>query len=352
MKHNEESQTVEFKREFNFKKIKRELSGLLNCAKEGTKVFLYVGVDDNTCSLYPGYIKKDPSEAQDLILGFLQTFEVECKEPVSLSNGGFMIEALANRRVVLTEKKVYSRTGTTTSVIDANKYHSILKLKELNLEAATNEFFDRTNFLKLEKFMVRHKINSSLLDFLINAFAVVVFGNKKYLTNLASFIKDDSNLVIKIGDSVVKGPIFDLYETAIEEVFAFAKTKMILQKNNITRRTMVDSDPRSLEILREMVSNLFAHSHFKLLSNDPQMEIKFDEGSVSFSNRHTDDKLMNKIKNRAVPHKAHNPMVFSLLRFLTLTEGKRIGFEIFFKNGDKVDYEVSSSDFLITYKGE
>ncbi|TCG11952.1 RNA-binding domain-containing protein [Mycoplasma todarodis] len=342
-----EGQTIEYKRDFQ-SQYKKELFAMLNSAELGTEVTLYIGVNDDG-TLNDDYKPKDPSEIQDLFIAIFQENGIE-HSIENLSNGGVAINAISNKTLLLYKGKIYNRSGSTTSIIKEGQYKKIITDKEIELLTPTKNKYDISNFSKLEEFLANKGIDESIIEFLEGSVCVMT-KKDKITTTLANFVSDDSNLSVDINGVKHTGPIFELIELCIRKLLSNANIKNI-SKDRTTRKTIIEENPNVPEIIREMVSNLFSHSRFKLMNGENVLWIKFKEFEFTCINFHINQMMQSQIERGALPVITLNQPLVNLLRRLRLTETRGIGFKTFQENQKYITYNITSNQFKITYKGD
>ena len=156
----EENEITELKATFNIGKIKREFCGMLNKAELGTIVSVYVGINDDGL-INKEYKSNDDFNDLDLLITWLNEFEIEVTK--EKCEGYDIFKAIANNQIIVLERKVLYRYGSTTKSIEKVGDHPILlKIKKIDITETTNEKANKNSFKKLE--FVASNLDGNILD--------------------------------------------------------------------------------------------------------------------------------------------------------------------------------------------
>lgn len=229
----------------------------------------------------------------------------------------------------------------------------MLIIKKIRLLGTTNTKYNKTDFVKLEEFLATQNSKFSLKEFMHKGVLVKKHKGYLHLTYLGKLFKDDQNLSIKINGVLVKGPLYSIFLKTVDSLISDSEETKRIQSDNATRKTITDligADTK--KVIREAVSNLIVHSHFKNLI-DTSMEVLIGENDVQLINYHSNGELSREFKANGgkLPPHAHNPSIFNAMRLLKLSEGEGSGFDIFIKYKNLIEIEITHDKFIFKIKG-
>ena len=361
-----EGQTSENKSGFSFNKMKKEISAMLNAIPKGEVVSLFYGVNDDLTLVEP-FKELERSHNVDKIISFLNENGIFEKKDDSqqigyeiklLDNGAPAIFIHATDYIVSIGNQkgydgIFYRVGTSSMQITDSQYKEMLKVKNIRLLNPTNTSYNPVDFALLEKFLAEKGLDYSLVNFSRKASLVRTVKKDLKLTYLGLLLKDDQDLSISINGEIIKGPLYKIFEESVKKLNDFASNNDALQLNGSTRRTIYQIIGKDTPaVIREAVSNLIIHSHFKTLIESP-MDITMDDKGIKLTNYHANPILKNEYKKEGnvLFHNSHNPSIFNVMRMLDLSEGKGKGFDLFKKHSDKIDIEITNDKFILVVKG-
>lgn len=344
-----ENSKIEFKSKYVHSKALKEFAAMLNMSTKEEVVEIFFGFDDD--GNITGFDEpQDESKNIDELQRDLSIYGVAL-ERVEHSKNAFSIKAIASNAAIIVDGKLPIRHGSSSysHVSNEHEYKKILDIKNINLGGLLEKEYNPKDFSKLENYLAKTMQGMSLIKFLEKTGAVLKIGNKIKLTGWSRFLGDDSPLTISIGEELVSGPLFELFETAVEFANKIAKTEEFLIDSR--RKRIEENIENWQEVIREIISNMFCHSHFKLFHNS--MWITVDKNEITFKNTIVNgSKLKQRIENRSIPIEHHNEIISLMLRLMNLLEGRGIGFDVLFKTLPFIKFEVTNSDIEIKLGGE